>query len=105
MVAFYGTTEYSEDMTSLTLGVEAGEDSIQIPYEYRCRDAAAEKADSVWCELPPIDTRVSITCEGRDKAGYIREGYAFSPMFTLGYTGKLQDKEFFTTWLKLEKVN
>ena len=42
---------------------------------------------------------------GTDKVGYVREGYAFSPMFTLGYTGKLSDKEVFETWLKLEKAN
>ena len=37
--------------------------------------------------------------------GYIREGYAFSPMFTLGYKKKVSDKEVFATWLNLEKAN
>ncbi len=37
--------------------------------------------------------------------GYIREGYAFSPMFTLGYKKKIKDKEMFATWLNLEKAN
>ena len=46
-----------------------------------------------------------MTCEGRDKTGYVKEGYAFSPMFTLGYTGKLRDKEVFETWLSLERVD
>lgn len=101
MVGCYGTTEYSEDMTSLTLGV----DGEIIPYEYKCRELSADGADEVWCKLPPINTRVSMTCEGRDKSGYIREGYAFSPMFTLGYTGKLHEKEVFTTWLKLQKAD
>ena len=105
MVGCYGTTEYTEDMSSLTLKVEAGENSTVIPYEYRCREASAKDAESVWCELPPIKTLVSMTCEGREKEGYIREGYAFSPMFTLGYKGRLCDKEVFTTWLKLEKAD
>ncbi|MGN0203465.1 MAG: hypothetical protein ACI4BB_02905 [Coprococcus sp.] len=105
MVGCYGTTEYTEDMSSLTLKVEAEENSTVIPYEYRCREASAKDAKSVWCELPPIKTLVSMTCEGREKEGYIREGYAFSPMFTLGYKGRLCDKEVFTTWLKLEKAD
>ncbi len=101
MVGCYGTTEYTEDMSSLTLGV----DGETIPYEYKCRELAAKDAAEVWCKLPPIDTRVSMACQGREKSGYIKAGYAFSPMFTLGYTGKLQDKEVFTTWLKLQKAD
>ena len=101
MVGCYGTTEYTEDMSSLTLGV----DGQTIPYEYKCRELAATSAGEVWCKLPPIDTLVSMTCDGREKKGYVKEGYAFSPMFTLGYTGKLQQKEVFTTWLNLRKAD
>ena len=46
-----------------------------------------------------------MSCEGNGKEGYIKEGYAFSPMYTLGYTGKLREKEDFTTWLRLEKAD
>ncbi len=105
MVGCYGTTEYPEDMTSLTLNVDAGENSAEIPYEYRCREAGADGAEAVSCTLPPIRTKVSMTCEGAAKRGYVREGYAFSPMFTLGYEGKLHDKEVFSTWLNLERAN
>ena len=105
MVGCYGTTEYTEDMSSLTLKVEAGENSAEIAYEYKCREASAPGAEEVWCKLPPIQTLVSLTCRGRDKAGYVKEGYAFSPMFTLGYTGTLREKEVFTTWLNLKKAN
>ena len=101
MVGCYGTTEYTEDMTSLTLGV----DGEKIDYAYRCWELSGENAGEVWCKLPPIETRVAMTCQGRDKTGYIKEGYAFSPMFTLGYTGTLKEKEGFTTWLKLQKAN
>lgn len=104
MVGCYGTTEYTEDMSSLTLKLEGSEPKI-IPYEYKCREASLENADLASCVLPPIETKVSMCCEGRDKVGYIKEGYAFSPMFTIGYTGSLKDKEVFTTWLKLEKAN
>lgn len=105
ITACYGTTEYTEDMSSLMLRVKKGEKCEEIPYEYKCREYSEEGADSVSCTLPPIETLVSMTCDGRDKAGYIKEGYAFSPMFTLGYTGKLCDKEVFTTWLNLEKAD
>jgi len=104
MVGCYGTTEYSEDMSSLSLKLEGGEDT-EIPYEYKCRDAYLTGADCASCTLPPIETKVSMTCEGTGKVGYIKEGYAFSPMFTIGFTGSLKEKEVFTTWLNLEKAN
>ena len=105
MVACYGTTEYPEDMTSLTLAVQAGQQKEIIPYAYRCREASLAGADEANCTLPPIKTKVTMTCDGRDKTGYVREGYAFSPMFTLGYTGTLKEKEAFSTWLKLERAD
>ena len=105
MVGCYGTTEYTEDMSELTLGVDAGEQSTVIPYEYRCREAAAKGAARVWCRLPPIRTEVSMRAAGQDAAGFVREGYAFSPMFTLGFEGTLKDKEGFSTWLRLERAD
>ncbi len=104
MVGCYGTTEYTEDMSSLSLSL-TGSNPTTIPYEYKCREASLAGADSASCTLPPIETKVSMECDGRDKCGYIKEGYAFSPMFTIGYTGSLKDKEVFTTWLNLEKAN
>lgn len=105
MVGCYGTTEYPEDMSSLTLSVEKDGDRRELAYEYKCRELSLPGADRVVCAVPPVGTKVSMTCEGRDKEGYVREGYAFSPMFTLGYTGRLKEKEAFTTWLKLEKAD
>lgn len=105
MVGCYGTTEYTEDMSSLTLGVEAGGSRQELAYQYKCRELSAPGADAVWCRLPPIKTQVGMACEGRDKAGYAKEGYAFSPMFTLGYTGTLKEKEAFTTWLRLTRAD
>lgn len=105
MTACYGTTEYPEDMTGLTLCARKGAEERRIPYEYKCREKALAWAEEVSCTLPPVKTRVSMGCEGRGKEGYIREGYAFSPMFTLGYRGKLRDKEEFDTWLRLEKAD
>ena len=46
-----------------------------------------------------------MTASSSDAEGYIREGYAFSPMFTLGYKKTIKNKEVFATWLNLEKAN
>ena len=104
MVGCYGTTEYTEDMTSLTLRVEGPDGTESLSYEYKCRELSAKDAARVSCTLPPIKTEVSVECEGPGKRGYVREGYAFSPMFTLGYTGELHEKEVITTWLRLERA-
>ena len=105
MVGCYGTTEYSEDMTALTLAVVAGKETHSIHYEYKCRELSMQNADETVCVLPPVDTRVSMEAQGRDKCGFVKEGYAFSPMFTLGFTGTLKEKEVYTTWLRLRKAD
>ena len=78
---------------------------MTIPYEYKCREAAVAGAEAVSCTIPPIKTRVSMLANGRDKIGFVREGYAFSPMFTLGWERKLKEGEVFTTWLNLERAD
>jgi hypothetical protein len=101
MVACYGTTEYSEDMTGITLSCEGKE---TISYEYKSREAFHMGAKCVSAIIPAIDTKVSMTASS-EAEGYIKEGYAFSPMFTLGYKKEVSDKEVFATWLNLEKAN
>lgn len=101
MVACYGTTEYPEDMTGITL--TCGDETIN--YEYKCREASAAGAKEVSAVVPPIETKVSLSTEDGAAEGYIREGYAFSPMFTLGYKKTMAEKEVFSTWLNLEKAN
>ena len=105
MVACYGTTEYPEDMTGILLKTETAEEVREITYAYKCREEELEKADMISAVIPAIDTKITITVDKDEVTGYIKEGYAFSPMFTLGYTTKLSDKEVFSTWLNLEKAN
>lgn len=103
MTACYGTTEYPEDMNGITLKCEGPEEKT-LSYAYRCREESLIGASAVSALIPAIGTRVSMTAS--DTAlGYIREGYAFSPMFTLGYKKKLTEKEMFATWLRLEKAD
>ena len=104
MVACYGTTEYPEDMTGIILKCEGAEEK-SISYEYRCREEQLAGADAVSAVIPAIETKVSMTSSDKGAVGYVREGYAFSPMFTLGYTKTISDKEVFATWLNLEKAN
>ena len=92
-------------MTGITLKAAKGSETETISYEYKCREAAVMGADEVSAVIPAIETKVSMTATAADAEGYIREGYAFSPMFTLGYKKMMADKEVFATWLNLEKAN
>ena len=105
MVACYGTTEYPEDMTGITLTAKNASESKSLTYEYKCREEDLAGADEVSAVIPAIETKAAMGASGSDATGYFKEGYAFSPMFTLGYTKTLKDKEVFSTWLSLEKAN
>lgn len=104
MVACYGTTEYSEDMKGIVLSCEGSGQKESLVYEYKCRELEMEKAEVVSAVIPAIRTKVSMR-PSEDAAGYVKEGYAFSPMFTLGWRKNLKNKEGFATWLRLEKAN
>ena len=103
VTACYGTTEYPEDMTGLSLAVGDGAGAeMTIDYAYKCREASLEGAKYAKAVIPAIETVLSVEGEGR---GFIREGYAFSPMFTLGMEAEIGEKEAFKTWLRLQKAN
>ena len=91
-------------MSNITLTCVGDTESKEIKYAYKCREEQLAGAKEVVSVIPEIETRVSLSCEKKDAVGYIKEGYAFSPMFTLGYTTKLKDKEVFATWLNLAKA-
>lgn len=105
MVACYGTTEYPEDMTGITLTCSNASDTKSISYNYKCREEEVANAISAEAIIPAIETKVSVGAEGMEAVGYIKEGYAFSPMFTLGMKKEVSNGEVFTTWLKLEKAD
>lgn len=107
MSACYGTTEYPEDMNGIILRCE-GESAKEIIYAYKCREESLVNAKEVSAVIPAIETKVSMGAlqkEADGAEGYIREGYAFSPMFTLGYKKQVSEKEVFETWLRLEKAD
>lgn len=103
MVACYGTTEYPEDMNGIVLRCE-GSEPKELVYNYQCREESLAGAKEVSAVIPAIETKVSMGAS-HGAEGYVREGYSFSPMFTLGYKKQVSDKEVFATWLKLEKAD
>lgn len=105
MVACYGTTEYPEDMTGIRLTAENEKEKKEILYAYKCREERLDGAKSVAAVIDAINTRVSLSARREAVTGYVREGYAFSPMFTLGYQTTLKNKEVFSTWLSLAKAS
>ncbi len=105
MVACYGTTEYTQDMSGITLYAEKDGGKTELSYEYKCREEYVKGAECVAAVIPQIETKVALTCSDKGAVGYFKEGYAFSPMFTLGYQAQITDKEVVSTWLSLEKAN
>ncbi len=104
ITACYGTTEYPEDMTEITLTAEGREGTKTIPYAYRNRTEEVTGVKRLHASIPPIETGVSFGCT-EDAEGYITEGYAFSPMFTLGIKRSLGKGEVLNSWLSLQKEN
>jgi hypothetical protein len=111
ITACYGTTEYTQDMTGVTLGIDSPADETGarsqklLEYQYKDRSDSMNKAARVWARIPQIQTDISMECSRNDSCGYIEEGYAFSPMFTLGYNMELGDGEEAVTWLRLAKAD
>lgn len=99
ITATYGTTEYAQDMKSIVLGV--GKDK-KIQYYYKNREDEEMNVEA-YALVAPVNTKVSMRGDNAYKS-YYKEGYAFSPMFTLGVKKVLKLNMEMQTWLKLEKV-
>jgi hypothetical protein len=105
ITACYGTTEYPEDLSGITLKCEGKEGVREISYAYKCREQTVKEARRVEAIVPQVDTRVSVVPVSERLGGYFREGYAFSPMYTLGLTGELRANEEMITCLRVEKAS
>lgn len=99
LVGTYGTTEYAQDMYGITL--EVGKDKLD--YEYKCRHLENKNNHPV-VTIPQVETVLEMDSEN-DYVGYVNEGYAFSPMFTLGVKKTINGKGEFKSWLKVKKAN
>lgn len=99
--ACYGTTEYPEPMEGITLSLSDGQ---SLAYAYKCRELQSKNGSFARADVPQVETRLTLTAQNAD-ATFLKEGYAFSPMFTLGAKKTLGEGESFSTWLKVEKEN
>jgi hypothetical protein len=104
ITACYGTTEYPEDLTGVRLTLKGLSGTESIRYAYRCREADMTGIQKVEAVIPPVDTRLVMGTDARGAGGYFREGFAFSPMFTLGIKQTIKGPGELRTWLKLEKA-
>ncbi len=76
-----------------------------IDYAYRCREAQVPGIELAEALVPQVDTRLTMRADGADAAGYFREGFAFSPMYTIGINKTIKGKGALRTWLKVEKAS
>jgi hypothetical protein len=105
ITACYGTTEYPEDLTGVSLRIEGEGGSQSVDYAYRCRQAVMKGVNRVEAVIPQIGTRLSMSTDRMIADGYYREGFAFSPMYTLGIRKMIRGRGVLTTWLKVEKAD
>ncbi len=105
ITACYGTTEYPEDLTGVQLSVRGASGEESVDYAYQCREAEAPNVREVNALIPQVKTRLSMRADTESASGYFREGFAFSPMYTLGIQKTVQGKGELRTWLKVEKAN
>lgn len=104
ITACYGTTEYPEDLTGVVLKCTGGSGVKVTPFQYKCREESMADVRKVEAIVPQVGARVTVFPVNDRVDGYYHEGYAFSPMYTLGLTKNLKENEEMITCLKVEKA-
>jgi len=105
ITACHGTTEYPEDLTGVRLTLAGPATAESIDYAYSCREAQMDNIQLVEACVPQVDTRLTMRADTNGAVGYFREGFAFSPMYTIGIKKVVREKGELRTWLKVEKAN
>ena len=105
ITACYGTTEYPEDLTGVRLTLEGVSGTESVDYAYKCREDEMDEIVQAEALVPQVDTRLTMRAEGDGASGYFREGFAFSPMYTIGIKKTITGKGELRTWLKVEKAS
>jgi hypothetical protein len=104
ITACYGTTEYPRDLTGVRLTVKGASGTETIDYAYRCREAEVAGVTLAEALVPQVDTRLTMRTDTNHASGYFREGFAFSPMYSIGIKKSVRGKGELRTWLKVEKA-
>jgi len=100
-----GTTEYPEDLTGVKLTLKGASGTETIDYAYQCREAEVPGITLAEALVPQVDTRLTLRTDTNKATGYFREGFAFSPMYTLGIKKTIKGEGELRTWLKVEKAS
>ncbi len=98
----FGTNEYQQDMSKITLGAKGENVEKKLRFRYKCRQIKLIKASSCYAIIPDVKTVLSMG--GDNDYALVNEGYAFSPVYRLALRKTLKKGEM-TTWLKVEKEN
>jgi hypothetical protein len=105
ITACYGTTEYPEDLTGVKLTLAGAAGTKTIDYAYQCREAEMPGVTLVEALVPQVDTRLTMWSDTDEASGYAREGFAFSPMYSMGIQKTVKAKGELRTWLRVEKAS
>jgi hypothetical protein len=105
ITACYGTTEYPEDLTGVRLTVKGASETESVDYAYKCREVEVSGVALAEALVPQVDTRLTMHTDTDGASGYFREGFAFSPMYTVGIKKTVKGKGELRTWLKVEKAS
>jgi hypothetical protein len=105
ITACYGTTEYPEDLTGVTLTLQGATQCESVEYAYQCREADLTNIVTAEAVIPQVDTRLTMRADTDRATGYFREGFAFSPMYTIGIKHTIKGMGELRTWLKVEKAS
>jgi hypothetical protein len=105
ITACYGTTEYPEDLSGVRLTLHGASGTETIEYAYQCREAEVSGITLAEALVPQVDTRLTMHTDTDGASGYYREGFAFSPMYTIGMKKTVKGEGELRTWLKVEKAS
>ncbi len=98
----FGTNEYQEDMTKITLGAKSLAKEKKIKFRYKDRSIKMDQAQVAYALIPNVKTLLSLG--GDNDYALVNEGYAFSPVYRLALR-KQMGKGVMETWLKVEKAS
>ena len=101
--AGYGVTEYPENLKDVVLYAE-GADEISEKFGYTGRTYETAAGKSCSAVIPKLNVRLSLeNADDRACSAYVKDGYLFSPYYTLGISCDLQVGKETATCLNVKK--